>query len=77
MQRATRTFSASAMKEEKSKSISKSVWLADPGAYPVMFVVVFACSLCATVGVRTLMTNTDVRVDRSKRQSVIRTWGRE
>ena len=50
------------------------VWLREVGAYPVIAILTFACGFCATIGTRTLMKNTDVRIAPSKRQQLIRTW---
>jgi len=50
------------------------VWLSEVGAYPVIGILAFATAFCATIGTRTLMKNTDVRIAPSKRQQLIRTW---
>ena len=66
-------------KERPSKPFNfqefKNNWLMDRGAYPVMFIIGFAVCFCTTVGTRCLLTNPDVRIDRAKRQSVLRYWG--
>eukprot|EP00565_Helicotheca_tamesis_P003117 CAMPEP_0185723648 /NCGR_PEP_ID=MMETSP1171-20130828/418_1 /TAXON_ID=374046 /ORGANISM="Helicotheca tamensis, Strain CCMP826" /LENGTH=78 /DNA_ID=CAMNT_0028391383 /DNA_START=94 /DNA_END=330 /DNA_ORIENTATION=- len=54
--------------------LRNNVWLSDPGAYPVIAVLVFATGMCTVFGTRTLMKNPDVRIDMKKRQSVMRTW---
>lgn len=50
----------------------KKNWLSDPGAYPVMAIVVFACGFCTYRGTKCLMTNKDVRILPSGRQELIR-----
>jgi len=53
----------------------KENWLSDAGAYPVLFIISFAGVFCASVGVRCLTSNPDVRIAPSRRTSVLRTWG--
>jgi hypothetical protein len=53
------------------------MWLSDMTTYPIVVVLGFAVALCAGVGVTGLMCNPDVRVDPSKRNTIIRTWGIE
>lgn len=52
----------------------KHNWLSDAGAYPVMGVIVFACVFCAGCCTRCLLANPDVRIDKKKRMSHLRTW---
>ena len=53
-------------------SIRNSVWLSDPGAYPVIAVCAFAVTFCSYTCMKNLVANADVRWDPKKRQSVIR-----
>mmetsp|Transcript_1203 Transcript_1203/g.1827 ORF Transcript_1203/g.1827 Transcript_1203/m.1827 type:complete len:91 (-) Transcript_1203:350-622(-) len=53
----------------------KQAWLQTSGTYPIIVILGFACSFCAFVGTTCLFKNPDVRMDRSKRGTVIRTWG--
>jgi len=55
----------------------RKMWLSDMTTYPIVVVLGFAVALCAGVGVTGLMCNPDVRVDPSKRNTIIRTWGIE
>ena len=54
--------------------IRNSVWLSDPGAYPVIAVCGFAVAFCTYTCMKNLVANVDVRWDPKKRQSVIRSW---
>eukprot|EP00957_Ditylum_brightwellii_P141360 10770877-Ditylum_brightwellii.AAC.1 len=54
--------------------LKNNVWLSDPGAYPVIAVLVFATGMCTAYGTRTLMNNPDVRINMGKRQQLVRTW---
>mmetsp|Transcript_28241 Transcript_28241/g.33433 ORF Transcript_28241/g.33433 Transcript_28241/m.33433 type:complete len:96 (+) Transcript_28241:96-383(+) len=47
-------------------------WLSDPGAYPVIAVVVFACTACVGRLAHALTTVPDVRFTPSARQTLIR-----
>eukprot|EP00978_Attheya_sp_CCMP212_P001937 scaffold4033_cov57-Attheya_sp.AAC.3 len=55
----------------------RKMWLSDMTTYPIVVVLGFAIALCTGVGVTGLMCNPDVRVDPSKRNTIIRTWGIE
>lgn len=68
---ASRQFSTAS--ESTLSSIKNSVWLSDPGAYPVIGVCVFAVGFCTYTATKNLVGNCDVRWDPKKRQSVIRT----
>jgi hypothetical protein len=52
----------------------KHNWLSDAGAYPVIGIISFALVFCAGVCTRCLLTNPDVRIDKKKRMSTLRTW---
>eukprot|EP00584_Thalassiosira_punctigera_P008818 CAMPEP_0172544526 /NCGR_PEP_ID=MMETSP1067-20121228/14664_1 /TAXON_ID=265564 ORGANISM="Thalassiosira punctigera, Strain Tpunct2005C2" /NCGR_SAMPLE_ID=MMETSP1067 /ASSEMBLY_ACC=CAM_ASM_000444 /LENGTH=98 /DNA_ID=CAMNT_0013331103 /DNA_START=40 /DNA_END=336 /DNA_ORIENTATION=+ len=54
--------------------LRKSIWLSDPGAYPVMFVVTFALGFCASFMSWTAMRSPDVRISTGRRQQLIRDW---
>jgi len=70
-----RTFAGHAAKAEPgSFNEFKQNWLMDVGAYPVMGVICFAVGFCGFVCTRCLLTNPDVRIDKSKRTSTLRTW---
>ena len=47
-------------------------WLSEPGAWPVMGVVVFACAVCAGRLGHALATVPDVRITPTARQTLIR-----
>jgi hypothetical protein len=48
--------------------------LSDPGAYPVLAIIVGASLFAGTQCLRTLLKSPDVRIDKAKRQTVIRYW---
>ena len=50
----------------------KKNWLSDPGAYPVMAIVAFACGFCTYRGTKCLFTNPDVRIAPTHRQELFR-----
>uniref|UniRef100_A0A7S1BRA2 Uncharacterized protein n=1 Tax=Corethron hystrix TaxID=216773 RepID=A0A7S1BRA2_9STRA len=52
----------------------KETWLMDPGTYPVIVVIVAACSLCVVASFRCLIQNPDVQIRKNNRQSKLRTW---
>jgi len=60
----------------KFSDFDVKVWTSDAGAYPVMFVLAFACAFCGWYGSRNLLTHPDIRISPSKRVSVVRTWGK-
>eukprot|EP01040_Poterioochromonas_malhamensis_P024483 gene24483-30283_t len=55
----------------KPKSF-KEAWLSDPGAYPVMGVIVFAGGMCAVWSFYTMFTHPDARINKTDRKSVFR-----
>ena len=59
----------------KYSDFNVKVWTSEVGAYPVIFVLLFACSFSAWYGTRNLMHSPDIRISPSKRSSVVRTWG--
>ena len=54
--------------------LKRSIWLSDPGAYPVMVVVTFACTMCCGFMAYHLKQSPDVRIMPGRRQAVLRTW---
>eukprot|EP00178_Gracilaria_changii_P014949 TRINITY_DN41984_c0_g1_i1.p3 TRINITY_DN41984_c0_g1~~TRINITY_DN41984_c0_g1_i1.p3 ORF type:complete len:103 (-),score=10.59 TRINITY_DN41984_c0_g1_i1:241-549(-) len=50
----------------------KEAWLSDKGAWPVMGVIGFAVSFVTYWSLSTLLTNPDVRINRTMRETVIR-----
>eukprot|EP00580_Thalassiosira_gravida_P002059 CAMPEP_0201605964 /NCGR_PEP_ID=MMETSP0492-20130828/5588_1 /ASSEMBLY_ACC=CAM_ASM_000837 /TAXON_ID=420259 /ORGANISM="Thalassiosira gravida, Strain GMp14c1" /LENGTH=74 /DNA_ID=CAMNT_0048070297 /DNA_START=171 /DNA_END=395 /DNA_ORIENTATION=- len=54
--------------------VRKSIWLSDPGAYPVIFVLTFAVGFSASFISWTVAKSPDVRVQFGRRQAVIRDW---
>jgi hypothetical protein len=55
----------------KEKSL-KEAWLSDPGAYPVMGVIVFAGAFCAVWGFYTMFTHPDARLNKTDRKAMLR-----
>lgn len=54
--------------------LRNNIWLSDPGAYPVMIVVGFACTMCASYMGYCLAKGPDVRITPGRRQQLIRNW---
>ncbi|KAL7541811.1 hypothetical protein ACHAXR_011242 [Thalassiosira sp. AJA248-18] len=54
--------------------LRNSIWLSDPGAYPVLGVVTFACTMSAAFITYCCVRNPDVRIMTGRRQQLIRTW---
>lgn len=52
--------------------LRNSIWLSDPGAYPVLVVVTFALGMCGSYMAWMTAVSPDVRVTFGKRQSLIR-----
>merc|ERR1712113_460811 len=78
----TKTFTSSQVRKEShlatklpnacdTGNFTKN-WLSDQGAYPVMAVVVLACSVCSARLAHSLLTVDDVRITPTARQTVIR-----
>eukprot|EP00521_Asterionellopsis_glacialis_P019951 CAMPEP_0195329140 /NCGR_PEP_ID=MMETSP0708-20121125/11251_1 /TAXON_ID=33640 /ORGANISM="Asterionellopsis glacialis, Strain CCMP134" /LENGTH=85 /DNA_ID=CAMNT_0040397143 /DNA_START=40 /DNA_END=297 /DNA_ORIENTATION=+ len=71
---AGRRFASSTAAPKKPTMGGTEVWLSDPGAYPVIAILIGACTGCSAYMVHHFFTCADVRMDRTKRQSLIRTW---
>lgn len=54
--------------------LKNSIWLSDPGAYPVIFVLTFACGFAGSFIAYCLIDNPDVRITPGRRQQLIRNW---
>lgn len=50
----------------------KEAWLSDPGAYPVMGVIAFACVFSTGYGLYVMFTHPDARLLGSKRKAIFR-----
>lgn len=57
--------------------LRNNIWLSDPGAYPVLAVLTFACGMCGSYMAYCALTNPDVRIAPGRRQALVRTWARE
>eukprot|EP00540_Astrosyne_radiata_P006272 CAMPEP_0116852842 /NCGR_PEP_ID=MMETSP0418-20121206/17542_1 /TAXON_ID=1158023 /ORGANISM="Astrosyne radiata, Strain 13vi08-1A" /LENGTH=89 /DNA_ID=CAMNT_0004485099 /DNA_START=138 /DNA_END=407 /DNA_ORIENTATION=- len=57
------------------QSLRNNVWLQDEGAYPIIGILGVAVLGCSGFATYVLFGHPDVRINRSKRQSVVRTWG--
>ena len=51
-----------------------SVWLSDPGAYPVIGVLTFACGMAGAFITYCCAKNPDVRISFGRRQQLVRDW---
>ncbi len=72
----TRSFSGHAASSAEKKPYSfKEAWLSDAGAYPVMFTISFAVLFSGGFALKNAFMNKDVRVNKTKRMSTLRTWG--
>lgn len=56
------------------KELRSSIWLADPGAYPVIFTLGFALTFSASFIAYCALRNPDVRITTGRRQQLLRTW---
>lgn len=56
------------------KDLKNSIWLADAGAYPVIFTLGFACVFAASFITYCAVKNPDVRITPGRRQQLLRTW---
>lgn len=56
------------------KELKNSIWLSDPGAYPVIFVLSFACAFAVGFIGYNVVANPDVRITPGRRQAMMRTW---
>lgn len=54
--------------------LKNSIWLADAGAYPVIFTLGFACVFAASFITYCAVKNPDVRITPGRRQQLLRTW---
>lgn len=54
--------------------LKNNIWLSDAGAFPILFVVTFACGLGASRIAYCCMKNPDVRISTGRRQELIRNW---
>jgi hypothetical protein len=52
----------------------RTVWYSDRGAYPVMGCLAFAMVFCTWYGLHNLLTSPDIRINKDKRYSPVRTW---
>ena len=50
----------------------KEAWCSDPGAYPVMGVIAFACVFSTGYGLYVMFTHPDARLLGSKRKAIFR-----
>ena len=57
------------------ESLRNNIWLSDPGAYPIIAILCAAVAGCTAYGTYNLLGHPDVRINRNKRQAVVRTWG--
>lgn len=73
--RAAGTSAAATGPKTKYRDLDFKVWTSDAGAYPVMGVLAFACLVSASYGTYNLLNSPDIRIQPSKRESVVRTWG--
>jgi NADH-ubiquinone reductase complex 1 MLRQ subunit len=55
----------------------KEAWLSDPSTYPIIFIMGFALTFMTGMSLHALAYYKDVRIDPSKRNSEVRTWGNE
>eukprot|EP00616_Rhizochromulina_sp_CCMP1243_P008173 CAMPEP_0118987068 /NCGR_PEP_ID=MMETSP1173-20130426/43436_1 /TAXON_ID=1034831 /ORGANISM="Rhizochromulina marina cf, Strain CCMP1243" /LENGTH=71 /DNA_ID=CAMNT_0006937893 /DNA_START=47 /DNA_END=262 /DNA_ORIENTATION=+ len=70
---AVRKNSSGAVQEKSFKEI----WLSDPGTYPVIGIISFACLFCGGYYSYNILTNPDIRITKGKRRdTVIRNWSR-
>ena len=53
----------------------KAKMLSDPATYPLIVILGFAVSFCSGFGVWFLTSASDVRIDPSKRNKLLRDWG--
>lgn len=77
---ATRTVSTDIRPAFLPKQYQKSVkkdWLSDPSTYPIIIIMGSALTFMIGMGVHALTTYKDVRIDPTKRNSTLRTWGNE
>lgn len=56
------------------KELRSSIWLNDPGAYPVIFTLGFALTFSASFIAYCALRNPDVRITTGRRQQLLRTW---
>ncbi|KAL3762762.1 hypothetical protein ACHAW5_002267 [Stephanodiscus triporus] len=54
--------------------LRSSIWLSDPGAYPVIFTLGFACCFASSFIAYCAIRNPDVRITTGRRQQLLRTW---
>ncbi|KAL7547726.1 hypothetical protein ACHAWF_011004 [Thalassiosira exigua] len=59
---------------KNTDELKRSIWLSDPGAYPVLIVVTFALGMCGSFMAYFCARNPDVRIFTGRRQQLIRTW---
>mmetsp|Transcript_29148 Transcript_29148/g.28018 ORF Transcript_29148/g.28018 Transcript_29148/m.28018 type:complete len:95 (+) Transcript_29148:58-342(+) len=58
----------------KKETFSKN-FLSDPATYPIIVVLGAAGALCAGFATYCLTCNNDVRINPTRRNSILRTWG--
>eukprot|EP00581_Thalassiosira_minuscula_P008558 CAMPEP_0183703416 /NCGR_PEP_ID=MMETSP0737-20130205/1165_1 /TAXON_ID=385413 /ORGANISM="Thalassiosira miniscula, Strain CCMP1093" /LENGTH=74 /DNA_ID=CAMNT_0025930163 /DNA_START=96 /DNA_END=320 /DNA_ORIENTATION=- len=56
------------------EQLRNNIWLSDPGAYPVIIVLGFACTMCGGFMSYCALKNPDVRISFERRQKLVRTW---
>ncbi|KAL3817647.1 hypothetical protein ACHAXA_001992 [Cyclostephanos tholiformis] len=56
------------------KELRSSIWLSDPGAYPIIFTLSFACCFAGSFIAYCAICNPDVRITTGRRQQLLRTW---
>lgn len=54
--------------------LKNSIWLSDPGAYPVIIVLTFAVGFAGSFIAHCAMSYPDVRITPGRRQQMIRSW---
>lgn len=67
--KASNTIASNSSYKEKT---FKQSWLSDTGAYPVMFVIVFAVAFCSGTMIYFTATHPDARVTKDSRKSIFR-----
>ena len=59
------------------KDLCAKTWSSEPGAYPIIAILAFACVGSAFYGNYLLFGHTDVQMDPAKRGSIVRYWGKK
>lgn len=65
-----------AIRADKHNNVKKKL-LSDPATYPLIFILGVAMAGCSGFGLWFLNTCTDVRIDTTKRNQLIRNWSKE